>query len=92
MPYIKEEDRNLIADTLDLEPSNFGMIANSSGELNYIITTIVEAYINQNPNHKMNYSRINDAIGALECCKLELYRRLAAPYEDKKIKENGDVY
>jgi len=33
-----------------------------------------------------------DAIGALECAKLELYRRVAAPYEDTKIAENGDVY
>jgi hypothetical protein len=27
----------------------------------------------------------------LECCKLEIYRRLVAPYEDKKKEENGDV-
>ncbi len=32
-----------------------------------------------------------DIIGALRCCELEIYRRLAAPYEDLKIKENGDV-
>ena len=31
-------------------------------------------------------------IGALECAKLELYRRIAAPYEDTKIQENGEVY
>jgi hypothetical protein len=31
-------------------------------------------------------------IGALECCKLELYRMLIAPYEDAKINENGGVY
>ena len=31
-------------------------------------------------------------IGVLECAKLELYRRVAAPYEDDKIDENGDVY
>lgn len=30
--------------------------------------------------------------GAIECAKLEFYRRVAAPYEDKKIAENGDVY
>jgi hypothetical protein len=33
-----------------------------------------------------------DVVGALECAKLELYRRLAAPYEDQKIKLNGDAY
>ena len=30
-------------------------------------------------------------IGELEAAKLEIYRRQIAPYEDKKIKENGDV-
>jgi hypothetical protein len=30
-------------------------------------------------------------IGALENCKMELYRRKIAPYEDIKIEENGDV-
>lgn len=31
-------------------------------------------------------------VGALECAKLELYRRIAIPYEEQKIQENGDVY
>jgi len=31
-------------------------------------------------------------VGVLECAKLELYRRIAAPYEDEKIVETGDVY
>lgn len=31
-------------------------------------------------------------IGALENSSSELYRRKIAPYEDKKIIENGDVY
>jgi len=30
--------------------------------------------------------------GVLENVKQEMYRRLAAPYEDKKAEENGDVY
>jgi hypothetical protein len=37
-----------------------------------------------------NITRL-DIVGALRCCELEIYRRLAAPYEDLKIKENGDV-
>jgi hypothetical protein len=55
------------------------------GELNYIITRILkEAY-------PLRYFNINRAIGVLECCKLEYYRRVAAPYEDTKIEQNGDV-
>jgi hypothetical protein len=30
--------------------------------------------------------------GIYRCVQLELYRRLAAPYEDIKAEENGDVY
>ncbi len=28
----------------------------------------------------------------LETAKLEFYRRVAGPYEDAKISENGEVY
>ena len=31
-------------------------------------------------------------MGALECCKLELYRRLVGPYEDEVLEANGDAY
>jgi predicted transcriptional regulator len=82
MPYIKKENRykfevifNLIDDDI------------KAGELNYIITKIINKMLKNN----MNYARCNEIIGALECCKLELYRRKIAPYEDKKMKENGDV-
>ena len=30
--------------------------------------------------------------GVLECAKLELYRRIAAPYEDDRLTEHGEVY
>jgi hypothetical protein len=40
----------------------------------------------------LSYQTLNDVLGALEGCKLELYRRQVAPYEDKKIQANGDVY
>lgn len=60
----------------------------TAGELNYAITTEVDAYL----NGAVNYDAINEVIGVLECAKLELYRRVAAPYEDTKIEANGDVY
>ena len=34
----------------------------------------------------------NEMMGALECCKLELYRRLVGPYEDEVLEANGDAY
>jgi hypothetical protein len=76
MPYIKQSDR-----TADLKPS-------TPGELNFVLTRIVFAYWQE----RGNYQAINDVLGALEGAKLEFYRRVAAPYEDTKIAENGDVY
>lgn len=38
------------------------------------------------------YVELNEVVGALESAKLELYRRIVGPYEDKKSAENGDVY
>jgi len=59
------------------------------GDLNYSFTKVALMYLEKNGTR---YQRLNDIVGALECCKLEFYRRLAAPYEDTKIEENGDVY
>ena len=59
------------------------------GDLNYLFTMICIEYINQKGK---SYQTLNDISGALTNCNLELYRRLAAPYEDEKIKSNGDVY
>jgi hypothetical protein len=60
----------------------------TAGELNYLITTFVLGFLGDSPR----YADFNDAIGALECAKLELYRRMIAPYEETKIAQNGDVY
>lgn len=76
MPYI--DNRN---EVLDNGPT-------TSGELNFIITTEIINYLGKDPR----YADYNSVIGVLECCKLELYRRMVAPYEDVKIAENGDVY
>ena len=80
MPYIKKEDR------IKLNKSN---ISNNSCELNFQITMLINSYLERKG---ISYTNLNEVIGVLECAKLEIYRRLAAKYEDKKISENGDVY
>jgi hypothetical protein len=80
MPYITQERRNAI--DREADPA-------SVGELNYKITTLLQQHID---NFGMSYATINGLVGVLECAKLELYRRIAAPYENIKIEENGDVY
>jgi hypothetical protein len=38
-----------------------------------------------------SYVKIAMITGVLENIKQEFYRRVASPYEDKKILENGDI-
>lgn len=80
MPYIPQYNREYY------EPH--GPKPENAGELNFVLTSEVLKFLGDNPR----YEDYNAAIGALECCKLELYRRAIAPYEQKKIEENGDVY
>jgi len=82
MPYIEMELRKRYTVLNDVVPL-------STGELNFCITTLLNNYIKENG---VGYSSINEVIGALECAKLELYRRVAAPYEKGKQFMNGDVY
>jgi hypothetical protein len=83
MPYIKQNDR---------VGARFTPVI--AGELNFAITTLVHEWLDRQVSlhdGKLGYDFLNTAIGALECAKLELYRRVAAPYEDRKVIENGDV-
>lgn len=80
MPYIKQIDRTEV---------EMGKANKSAGELNYLITRIIQA---QWINSARRYQDINDILGALEGAKAEFYRRIVVPYEENKIKENGDVY
>ena len=81
MPYIEQQKRQ------DFQ-EGVGTIEHA-GDLNYVLTRVCLEYIN---DRGAGYRIYNDVIGALECCKLEMYRRAVAPYEDHKIRENGDVY
>jgi hypothetical protein len=60
----------------------------SEGELNYAITRLGLILLRKLGK---NYANINGIVGVIECAKLEFYRRIAAPYEDDKRKENGDI-
>lgn len=81
MPYIDKGARE------DLEKKI--SMPSSAGELNYTFTRTIQKYLDMKGE---SYQTYNDLIGALECCKLELYRRRIAEYESKKCWENGDVW
>jgi len=87
MPYIKSENRKKyekvlreLVDILKALPPE-----EVDGELNFVVTKILKTV------YPLRYYHVNKAIGVLECIKLEFYRRIAAPYEDTKIRESGDV-
>ena len=89
MPYIERKDRLALdysIESLAIRISTYDEIA---GKFNYYISKMIDILFGQKG---LNYANVNEIVGALECIKLELYRRIASPYEDKKIEENGDVY
>ena len=87
MPYIKPERREkyqaVLGELIGILQSL--PVEEVDGELNYVMTRILKEV------YPLRYFHINKAIGVLECIKQEFYRRVAAPYEDVKIKESGDV-
>lgn len=81
MPYINQTRRREMA--LRAERPQ------TAGELNYVITSLIRDYL---LDRGKNYQTMNDIVGALDNAKSEFKRRIQDPYEDAKIKENGDVY
>jgi len=81
MPYVSTDARSRLDDGGEPE---------DAGELNYVVTKVVDRYLCR--KDRLRYAHINEVIGVLECLKLELYRRVAGPYEDAKMEESGDVY
>jgi len=89
MPYIQKEKRTILDPAIRQLADAFTRLAddgNFAGNLNYTITKLLFTLYPE-----PNYQRFNDMIGALECCKLELYRKKISPYEDLKEQENGPL-
>ena len=81
MPYITQDVRKEL-DNNERKPD-------ALGELSYEITMLIKDYLDRRGHGYRNYVGV---IGVLESVKLEIYRRLIAPYEDRKKEENGDVF
>ena len=82
MPYVKSHRRNFGENVADSD-------LDTPGDLNYQITELLISYCERNG---LSYQKINDCMGACRGAAAEFYRRVAAPYENQKIAENGDVY
>ena len=87
MPYIKKDQRPALEEKLG--PLIFYIkslpVDQQDGTINYSVTRILKSV------YPRRYFHYNRALGVLSAIKEEFYRRVIAPYEDEKIKENGDV-
>lgn len=82
MPYIKKEQRVFMDRIVnEMKENNVG----ANGDLNYILYAYCKRYV------KPSYNNYKNFCGELRQCATEIERRLLGPYEDTKIKENGDV-
>ena len=87
MPYIKKIQRPQLDSLINplLKHLQSLPVEEQDGALNYSVTTIIKNL------YPKRYFHLNRALGVLSAITLELYRRVIGPYEDEKIKENGDV-
>ena len=88
MPYIKQEDRNKYEPELHKLTDSILNNLPSKGELTYLLYVISLNYIKK---HGKSYTNISSAISCLIDAAEELRRKELSPYEDQKIKENGDI-
>ena len=79
MPYIKPETRDVM---LVCRPSR-------PGDLAFKLAAHINQYLQGNGRSFQTFCEVE---GVLQCLSKEIYRRLTAPYEDEKIKQNGDVF
>jgi hypothetical protein len=84
MPYINQAERPAIDTAINAAITSI----NNEGQLNYAITRLIHLYTKK---QTLRYKTINEVMGVLSCVTAEYYARVARPYEDQKIKSNGDV-
>jgi len=86
MPYVSRKKRDPLNPLIDkLFESEVRV---GAGVLNYILTRIVHRHLER---VGISYARLNEVMGVLTCVQQELYRTVAAPYEDTKMLYNGAV-
>lgn len=87
MPYIKPEDRPEIDKIVTslIEHLSKLPVEEQDGALNYAVTKVVKNV------YPKKYFHLNRALGVLTAIREEFYRTVIGPYEDTKIKENGEV-
>lgn len=89
MPYIIKKQRQYLDPALETLIVRLIETDAVKGNLNYVVSRLAWACAKHNGG---GYDGISEAIGALRDAAEELRRRKLDPYEDIKIKINGDVF
>ncbi len=84
MPYIKEANREVI----DPHVSALSDQISNPGDLNYAITRLFMQFLLRKG---LTYANINAVSGVLQKASAEFDERVTRPYEDLKLKQNGDI-
>lgn len=85
MPYIDLKQREKISIDVSFgNPADFTV-----GNLTYVLTFIVNGYVKKRGK---SFQSLAEVIAALEQAKDEFQRRVVHPYENEKMKANGDVF
>jgi len=82
MPYIKQDERKKLEKILKLMKK---LEIKANGDLNYILFTYCKR------NISLSYNNLKNYLGELNQTISEIERKILGPYEDQKIKENGDI-
>lgn len=85
MPYLTEGNKEALAPIVEAM-AEVGIT--DPAELNYLVCKATNIFLGDQPR----YRNFNAAMGAIECAKLEIQRRLVAPYEMRKAQQNGDIF
>lgn len=86
MPYTAQEAR-----TAEMKKAISSLVQEieNKGDLNYVICELTGWMMLKTGG--MSYTNVSNWIDGVHGAERELTRRLLNPYEDEKIKENGDL-
>jgi len=97
MPYIKQKDREYL-ETSVLELADLirkiGLTGVKNSHVTYCIYLLIKILYGDEELIKENllgWEEISDGVKVLETACDEFKRKVLHPYEDLKIKENGDI-
>ena len=86
MPYITKQEKT------ELKPLLDQVSISTPGSLTYAVSILMMSYLKPTVNNPLSFTSLNSVIGAVERALDEFKRRILDPYEQQKIRDNGDIY